>query len=292
MATDTNFKAAVVQMRSGVSMDANIEALTGLVADAAKAGADYIQTPEMTGLVQRDRKAFFEAAQSEKHDPVMKAAAALAREHGVVLHIGSTPILLDGGKAANRAALFGPDGNRIAVYDKIHMFDVDLDNGESWRESAVYEPGRSGVMVDVLGARFGLGICYDCRFPALHNAYAKAGVSVLTSPSCFTRQTGRAHWHVLMRSRAIENGAFMISAAQGGDMEDGRETYGHSIIVNPWGDVIAEMDGEEPGIALADIDLAEVAAARAKVPNLVNQRAFDLHTADAGAKGGQMSAAS
>ncbi|MEL6743838.1 MAG: nitrilase-related carbon-nitrogen hydrolase, partial [Pseudomonadota bacterium] len=194
--------------------------------------------------------------------------------------------------AANRAVVFGPDGDRIAVYDKIHMFDVDLDNGESWRESAVYEPGRSGVMVDVLGARFGLGICYDCRFPALHNAYAKAGVSVLTSPSCFTRQTGRAHWHVLMRSRAIENGAFMISAAQGGDMEDGRETYGHSIIVNPWGEVLAEVDGEEPGMAVADINLADVAAARAKVPNLVNQRAFDLQMANLDGTGNQMAAAS
>jgi len=266
-------------MRSGVSMPANIEAMTHLVSAAAKAGADYVQTPEMTGLVQKNRAEFFQTAVHDERDPVLKAAADLAKELGIVLHVGSTAIRVGDDKAANRAAVFGPDGTRLAQYDKLHMFDVDLDNGESWRESAVYQPGRQGVMLDVLDARFGLGICYDCRFPALHNAYAKAGVEVLTSPSCFTRQTGRAHWHVLMRSRAIENGAFMISAAQGGDMEDGRETYGHSIIVNPWGEVIAEIANEEPGFALATIELSEVAAARAKIPNLKNQRSFDLELA-------------
>ncbi|MEO1398595.1 MAG: carbon-nitrogen hydrolase family protein [Pseudomonadota bacterium] len=253
--------------------------MTELVGEAARAGAEYVQTPEMTGLVQQKRKAFFEAVRFDAEDPVLQTASALAKEHGIVLHIGSTPIRLDDDMAANRAVVFGPDGDRRASYDKIHMFDVDLDNGESWRESAVYQPGRSAVIVDVLGARFGLGICYDCRFPALHNTYAKSGVSVLTSPSCFTRQTGRAHWHVLMRSRAIETGSFMISAAQGGDMEDGRETFGHSIIVNPWGEVIAEVDNEEPGFAMAEIDVTQVTTARAKIPNLVNQRAFDLQIA-------------
>ncbi|MEE9314467.1 MAG: carbon-nitrogen hydrolase family protein [Rhizobiaceae bacterium] len=270
------FTAAVVQMRCGTDTHRNIEMMNAAVKTAAADGADYIQTPEMTGLVQANRKKFFEAVKSEADDLVAPAASALAKEFGVTVHIGSTPILVGESKAANRAYVFGPDGTMKAHYDKIHMFDVDLDNGESWRESAVYQPGERGVIIDVQGASMGLAICYDCRFPELHLAYAREGVEILTGPSCFTRQTGQAHWHTLLRSRAIENGSYMIAAAQGGDLEDGRETFGHSLIINPWGEIIAEIQGEEPGIALAEIDTSEVKAARGKVPNLVNNRPFEI----------------
>ena len=270
------FKAAVVQMRSGVDMATNVAEMQQLVRTAASKGAQYVQTPEMTGLVQQSRKEFFASVVDQASDPVVAAGSQLAKKLGIHLHIGSTPILVEDGRAANRAFVFAPDGGLLATYDKIHMFDVDLDNGERWRESAVYRPGETAVTADVLGAKLGLTICYDVRFPELHTAYARKGVDVLTGPSCFTRQTGQAHWHVLLRSRAIECGAFMIAAAQGGDMEDGRSTFGHSLIVNPWGEIIAEIEGEEPGFAMADINTDDVAAARGKVPNLVNNRSYSL----------------
>lgn len=269
-------KAAVVQLRSGINMEANIAAMEELVRAAAADGADYVQTPEMTGLVQQSRTDFFRSVVAPEVDPVTKAAGKLALELSIHLHIGSTPVRLGDETAANRAYLFDPDGLLVASYDKIHMFDVDLDNGESWRESAVYEPGNRGVIADVLGVSMGLSICYDCRFPELYTQYARAGVEILTGPSCFTRQTGQAHWHVLLRSRAIENGAYLIAAAQGGDHEDGRETFGHSLIIDPWGKVIAEVAGEEPGYAIAEIDTAAVASARGKIPNLVNNRSFSI----------------
>ena len=268
--------AAVVQMRSTTRMADNVEAMRALVGEAAKQGAGSIQTPEMTGLVQRDRPRFFETIRTEDDCPFVAAAADLAREAGVTLHVGSTPVLVGEGRAANRALVFGPDGRVLARYDKIHMFDVDLDRGERWRESAVYRPGERAVLVTVAGARTGLGICYDMRFPELAMRYARAGAEVLTFPSCFTRQTGEAHWHLLTRARAVENGAFVIAAAQGGTHEDGRETFGHSLIVDPWGAVIAEIANDAPGVALADIRLAAVGEARAKVPNLANGRAFTL----------------
>ncbi|MEP1090257.1 MAG: carbon-nitrogen hydrolase family protein [Rhizobiaceae bacterium] len=273
------FTAAVVQMSSGTDIEKNVAAMETGIREAASQGASFIQTPEMTGMVQQKRVAFFQALQDEANDPVAPAAAKLAAELGVTIHIGSTPIRVGEKMAANRSYLFGPDGSQLATYDKIHMFDVDLDNGESWRESAVYQPGTRGVTVEAEGALMGLAICYDCRFPELHTAYARLGVEVLTGPSCFTRQTGKAHWHALLRSRAIENGAFMIAAAQGGDLEDGRETFGHSIIINPWGEVIAEVSGEKPGVALAQIDTLQVAQARAKIPNLLNNRAFSIESA-------------
>ncbi|MGI9356875.1 MAG: carbon-nitrogen hydrolase family protein [Rhizobiaceae bacterium] len=272
----TVFTAAVVQMRSGIDLAANVAAMHELVREAARQGATYVQTPEMTGLVQKSRKPFFETVKTEAEDLVVAAASALAKELGVTLHIGSTPILVEESRAANRTYVFGPNGACLATYDKIHMFDVDLDNGESWRESAVYRPGREAVMVEVESARIGLGICYDCRFPELTTTYARAGTDILTAPACFTRQTGQAHWHILLRSRAIENGAYMIAAAQGGDMEDGRECFGHSLIVDPWGRIVAEVDGEKPGVAVAEINTSKVTTARAKIPNLVNNRAFTL----------------
>ncbi|MBC7285506.1 carbon-nitrogen hydrolase family protein [Hoeflea sp.] len=267
---------AAVQMRSGVSPEANIAVMKDLVRDAASRGARYVQTPEMTGAVQKDRAGLQRILRPEGDDPVLIAASMLAAELGIYLHIGSTAIDAGGGMAANRAVVFGPDGSVMIRYDKIHMFDVDLDNGESWRESAVYRPGENARTVDLDGVRMGLGICYDVRFPHLFRDLALAGADILTAPAAFTRQTGEAHWHVLQRARAIENGAFMISAAQGGVHEDGRETFGHSLIVNPWGRVIAEAEGDEPGVIVASLAIDEVKAARAKIPNLKNARSYRI----------------
>jgi predicted amidohydrolase len=208
------------------------------------------------------------------------AAAKLSGELGIWLHVGSTPIALGGGKVANRAFLFGPDGMKRVSYDKIHMFDVDLDNGESWRESAIYQPGDRAVTTDIGDARLGLAICYDVRFPDIFRRQALAGAEILTVPAAFTRQTGEAHWHVLLRARAIENGAFVVAAAQGGTHEDGRETYGHSMIIDPWGRILAEKDDDEPGVITAEVDLDAVLEARQKIPNLKNIRPFDLVDAE------------
>ncbi|WP_416357485.1 carbon-nitrogen hydrolase family protein [Aureimonas phyllosphaerae] len=275
----TTFKAAVVQMRSGEDPARNIEAMEALVADAAARGAQFVQTPEMTGILCRDRERFRSHLKPTDSDPVVAAARALARRHGIVLHLGSTAVDAGDGMAANRAFLFGPDGGTIETYDKIHMFDVDLDGGESWRESATYLPGTRSGLADVRfadgTARIGFAVCYDMRFPELFRAEALAGAEVLTAPAAFTRQTGEAHWHVLLRARAIENNCFMIAAAQGGRHEDGRETFGHSLISDPWGRIIAEVKGDEPGVALATVDTELVGSVRAKIPNLKNRRPFE-----------------
>ncbi|MDY8110539.1 carbon-nitrogen hydrolase family protein [Fulvimarina sp. 2208YS6-2-32] len=273
------FRAAVLQMRSGIDPDRNADRFADLVEQAVAADADYIQSPEMTNMVQRDRAGLKARLKSETEDPVAKTAARLAKAHGVTIHVGSIAVALDADRVANRALVFGPNGETIATYDKIHMFDVDLDNGESWRESRTYRPGDKAVVAAVepknVRAGLGLAVCYDMRFPHLFREQALLGAGVLTAPAAFTRQTGEAHWHVLLRARAIENGAFMVAAAQGGRHEDGRETYGHSLIVDPWGRILAEVHGDEPGIAVAEIDLAQVAETRSKVPNLANARAFD-----------------
>lgn len=272
----TTFRAAALQMRSGMMVAANVAEFERLVREAAKQGARYVQSPEMTGLLVRDRALLLENITDEANDPVVACAARLAREHGIFVHIGSTAIAVGGGKVANRSFLFGPDGERIATYDKIHMFDVDLDNGESWRESATYAPGEATLVADLPIAALGFAICYDLRFPQLFRSQAMAGAQVLTAPAAFTRQTGEAHWHVLTRARAIENGAYMIAAAQGGRHEDGRETFGHSIIVDPWGKVLAEAGHDEPAVVVADIDVEQSGAARRKIPNLANAREFNL----------------
>jgi len=215
----------------------------------------------------------------EADDPVSAKAAELAIELGIHVHVGSTAIARPDGKVANRSFLFSPDGSLVATYDKIHMFDVDLDKGESWRESATYEPGKQTVIAELPFAKLGLAVCYDLRFPQLFRAQALAGAEVLTVPAAFTRQTGEAHWHVLLRARAIENGAFVIAAAQGGKHEDGRETFGHSMIVDPWGRIVAEADHDEPAVVLAEIDPAASADARRKIPNLKNARDFEVSVA-------------
>ena len=274
---------AAVQMRSTMDPARNLRDFEALVREAAGKGARYIQSPEMTGALVRDRKLLMQLIKHAESDPLVARAAALAAELGIHLHIGSTAIARPDGKVANRAFVFGPDGGLIATYDKIHMFDVDLDNGESWRESATYEPGREAVVANLPFGRMGLAVCYDLRFPQLFREEALAGAEMLTVPAAFTRQTGEAHWHVLLRARAIENGAFVVASAQGGKHEDGRETYGHSLIADPWGAVVAEADHDEPGVVVMEIDLAASAAARGKVPNLRNAREFGLRLADAGA---------
>lgn len=275
----TTFTAAALQMRSGTQIARNVEAMEALVREAAKAGAAYVQTPEMTGALMRDKQALKASLKPQEGDPVYLAARRLSAELKIWLHVGSTAIDRGDGKVANRGFLFTPRGLLAAAYDKIHMFDVDLDGGESWRESATYEPGRCGLVADMDGARLGFAICYDLRFPQLFRAEALAGAAVMTLPAAFTRQTGEAHWHVLLRARAIENGAWVIAAAQGGRHEDGRETYGHSLVVDPWGRVAAEIDGDAPGVLLAEIDTAQADAARAKIPNLRNAREFTVETA-------------
>ncbi len=276
-------KVAAVQMRSDGDMSANITALERMVGEAAAEGAQYVQTPENTGIIQNDRALYRASLHAEQDDSVVKAAGLLAKRHGIYLHIGSTPIKLDNGLIANRAFVFAPDGSKITTYDKIHMFDVDLDNGESWRESDTISAGDRAVVAELPFMKLGLAICYDIRFPQLFQAQALAGANVISAPAAFTRQTGEAHWHILQRARAIENGAFLISAAQGGLHNGNRETYGHTIIVSPWGKILAEADHDNPAVIYAEIDVADSAAARNKIPNLKNAREFKLETIGGGA---------
>jgi predicted amidohydrolase len=271
----STFKAALIQMRSGLTPAANVDAAARLIEQAKAAGADYVQTPEMTNILAGRREQLFAVVAEEDKDPSLAAFRELARRLKLTIHVGSLAIKLTHERAANRGFLIGPNGEIAARYDKIHMFDVDLANGESYRESNNYQAGESAVVADLPWGRLGLTICYDLRFPALYRALAEAGASFLAIPAAFTKQTGEAHWHVLQRARAIENGCFVLAAAQGGKHEHGRETYGHSLIVDPWGRVLAE-GGIEPGVIMAEIDPAQVAAARGRVPSLQHGRRFDL----------------
>jgi predicted amidohydrolase len=269
------FRVGLIQMRTGRTPQANLDAAAKLIGEAKSGGADYVQTPEMTNLMEIDRQKFFAAIVDEDADTTLATFRELALALGIYIHVGSLAIKVSPDKAANRAFLIDPKGEIVARYDKIHMFDVDLANGESYRESRNYRAGELAVVSDLPWGRLGVTICYDLRFPALYRALAEAGASFLAIPSAFTRQTGEAHWHILNRARAIENGCYVIAAAQGGKHENGRETFGHSLVVDPWGRIIAE-GGTEPGVIMADIDPAEVVAARAKVPSLQHGRRFEL----------------
>ncbi|MBN8921010.1 MAG: carbon-nitrogen hydrolase family protein [Rhizobiales bacterium] len=268
-------RVGLIQMRSGRTPRDNFDAAAKLIREAKDAGARYVQTPEMTNIMEVKRDLLFAAVGEEQDDASLAQFRSLARELGIFVHVGSLGLRVGPDKAVNRSFLLDPQGDIAVRYDKIHMFDVDLANGESYRESRTYRPGEAAILGDLPWGRLGLTICYDLRFPALFRALAEAGATFLAIPSAFTRQTGEAHWSVLMRARAIETGCFVLAAAQGGKHENGRETYGHSIVVDPWGRVIAE-GGTEPGVILADLDLAEIAAARARIPSLQHGRRFEL----------------
>lgn len=268
----STFVAAALQMRTTRSVERNIADLLAMATDAVSRGATFLQSPEMSNILERNRAALFEAIRPEESDPMLAAIRDFARAKKMHFHLGSLAVK-DGDKVANRGFLIGPDGEIIARYSKLHLFDVDLPNGESWRESNTYTAGDCAVVAPLGEAILGMGICYDLRFAYLFRALAEAGADILTAPACFTKQTGEAHWTVLQRARAIETGSFMISAAQGGQHEDGRETFGHSIIVDPWGRVLAEA-GDEPGPVYATIDLSLVVDARGRIPTLKHTRAI------------------
>ena len=262
MADARPFRAACVQMRSTTDRARNTADALSLIADAAGAGAQFIATPEMTNVVDRKADRLFATLPEEAGLEEIAAFADAARDHGVWLLIGSMAV-----KIGER---------RAARYDKLHMFDVDLPNGESWKESNVYKPGACAILVEAPIAKIGLTICYDVRFPLLYRALAQQGAEVLCVPAAFTRQTSEAHWKTLLTARAIENGAFVVAPAQGGTHEDGRETYGHSLIVGPWGEILAEAADAEPGVILAEIDPAAVMQARQRIPNLALEQSLKV----------------
>ncbi|GAB4227575.1 MAG: carbon-nitrogen hydrolase family protein [Methyloligellaceae bacterium] len=273
------FRAAVVQLRCGRAVGPNLDTVEAFVHEAAAGGADIVFTPENTTLMELSTKRLFAAVEPQEGNSALARLTALARAAGCWLHVGSMAVLVAPDKVANRSMLIAPDGALVATYDKIHMFDVDLPGGESYRESKNYRPGRKAVLVDLPWGRMGFTTCYDLRFPALYRALAQAGAQFITAPSAFTQVTGEAHWHILVRARAIETGCFLIAAAQGGLHENGRATYGHSLVVSPWGEILAEAI-DEPGVIYADIDLGEVARVRARIPSLQHDAAFEVEAVD------------
>lgn len=270
----TAFRAACVQLRSSDDVQENIRAATELIREAKRAGAELVATPENTTLMAADGGAKLENSFPEDRDPALPRFCALAGELRIWLLIGSLAIKAGEKKTANRSFLIDPAGRIAARYDKIFLFDVDLPNGESYRESNTVAGGHRAVVAGLPWCRVGLSICYDLRFPQLYRRLAQAGASVLAVPSAFTETTGQAHWHALLRARAIENGAFVIAPAQGGAHANGRRTYGHSLILSPWGEVLAEA-GAEPCVIAADIDPAAVEDARLRIPSLRHDRNFD-----------------
>jgi predicted amidohydrolase len=275
MAELKKFRAGLVQLRAGRSVVANVDLAAKLIREAKSAGADYVQTPEMTSLMELDRKSLLENIVEENHDPALAAFQQLARELAVFLHIGSLSVKVSSEKAANRGFMIGPDGEIAARYDKIHLFDADLPGKESYRESNTFRAGETAIVVGLPWGGLGLSVCYDLRFPQLYRALAEAGAHFLTVPATFTKTTGEVHWHVLLRARAIENGAFVLAAAQGGKHENGRETFGHSMVIDPWGKIVAEA-GIEPGVTIAEIDPMLVTQARSRIPSLEHGRRFEM----------------
>jgi deaminated glutathione amidase len=267
-------RVGLIQTRTPATHEAALTHVAPLVREAVAQGAQFILTPECTNVLQKDRAKLLPTLVSLDDDLVMRGLRDLARELGVWIDVGSALVRREDGRAANRQAVIDPTGAIVATYDKLHMFDVDLPTGETARESATYTPGERATVVETPLGTFGLTICYDMRFPALHRALALGGAKVLTVPAAFTRPTGEAHWDILLRARAIETGSFVIAAAQGGFHEDGRGTWGRSIVVGPWGEVIGKLDHDEPGVLIADLDLAAVDKARAAIPALKNARAF------------------
>jgi deaminated glutathione amidase len=267
------FKVACIQLNAARDIAPNIAAASALIRAARSQGARFILTPENTGMIEPKRPQMLEKAKPEAEHPAIPAFSALAAELGVWLLIGSLQIKLDAATCANRSFLFDAQGRIAARYDKIHMFDVDLQGGESYREPKTFRPGERAVVATTPWGKAGLTVCYDLRFAYLYRALAQAGAAFLTVPSAFTVPTGQAHWHTLLRARAIETGSYVFAPAQCGEHAEGRKTYGHSLIVAPWGEILAD-GGEEPGVITADIDPAKVAEARAMIPALTHDRRF------------------
>jgi predicted amidohydrolase len=265
-------RVALFQSTTGIDPAANARAVTNAIEQAAAGGAEMLFTPEMSGLLDRDSARAAKVIRTQEEDQVLAAAQEAAARHQIWLHIGSLAVLTEGGKIANRSFIIDREGRVRATYDKIHLFDVDLPSGESWRESNVYSPGNNVVVVNGTPVgKLGLTICYDLRFPGLFARLAESDADVIAVPAAFTVPTGKAHWHILLRARAIEAGLFVIAAAQSGHHEDGRTTFGHSLIVDPWGDVLLDM-GEETGVGFADVELSRISDVRARIPALNHRR--------------------
>lgn len=264
-------KIAVLQMTSGIDPAVNAETISAAVAEAADAGAVMLFTPEMSGVLDRDRVRATGNIVAEAQDVTLAVAREAAQSHGLWIHLGSLALRREDGKLANRGFVIDDRGAIRAAYDKLHLFDVDLASGESWRESAAYTGGGRAIVAETPIGPIGLSICYDLRFPDLYRALSDAGATTLSVPAAFTRPTGVAHWHLLLRARAIESATFVIAAAQTGTHEDGRETYGHSLVIDPWGDVLLDMK-DEAGLGFAEIDLARVAEVRSRIPVLAHRR--------------------
>jgi predicted amidohydrolase len=267
-------RVAVLQMTSGIEPQTNAEALVRAVGDAAQGGAAMLFTPEMSGLLDRDRGRAAGKIVAEADNAVLAEVREAAAGAGLWVALGSLAVLRDDGRWANRSFVIDAKGGIVARYDKIHMFDVALATGESWRESAAYAPGEKVATADTPLGRLGLTVCYDLRFPALFEALGRQSCDIIAIPAAFTVPTGQAHWHVLQRARAIEASAFVVAAAQVGLHEDGRRTYGHSLVVDPWGEVLLDMGGDAAGLGFAEIDLARIAEVRAQLPSLANRRAI------------------
>jgi predicted amidohydrolase len=272
----TTFRVGLVQMCTGRDVEKNIADAGALIRQAAAQGAQYVQTPEITTLMEPERARLFATIRPDDGNPAVARFSELAAELKLWLHIGSMPILFGSGRIANRSFLFQPSGEVAARFDKIHMFAVDLPGGESYRESKNYQSGDAAVLSRLPWGTLGLTVCYDLRFPHLYRALAQAGADFLAIPSAFTAKTGAAHWHILMRARAIENGSFVFAAAQAGKHESGRESYGHSLIVAPWGEILADAGQEREAVIVADIDVAKVAEARQRIPSLQHDRPFQV----------------
>ena len=268
----------IVQTTTGIAPAAEAESLCAAIAQLAGEGAQLVFTPEMSGLLDRNRKRAAQSIRAEADDPVLAAVQEAAARHGTWVQLGSLALAGNDGRFVNRGFLIDASGAIRARYDKIHLFDVTLPNGDIYHESAAYDGGTEAVAVQTPWGGLGMTICYDVRFPALHATLARAGADILAVPAAFTQPTGAAHWHVLLRARAIETGCFVVAAAQTGNHADGRGTYGHSLVISPWGEVLLDM-GEAPGTALLRIDLAAVAEARGRIPALANARPFSMGAA-------------
>ncbi|NNF78964.1 MAG: carbon-nitrogen hydrolase family protein [Rhizobiales bacterium] len=276
MTTTSNpFRAGLVQHCAGRDVDRNIEEISALIRHCAEAGAQFVSTPEMSHLLETSAEEIYLKTTTQDQDRGVQHFASLAAELGLWLNIGSLAIQPSEGMLCNRSFLFAPDGQLAATYDKIHMFDVRLNSGEKYRESKRYTAGTRAVIADLPWGKLGMSICYDMRFPGLYRQLAQAGADFLTVPSAFTVPTGKAHWHALLRARAIETGCFVFAAAQIGEHECGRKTYGHSLIISPWGEILNEANGGA-GIIVADVDPNDVEAARAKIPSLSLEQEFEL----------------